>query len=168
MAVIYVDFCKAFDTLPFDKILIQLQRVNVGDKMLNWFRNYFENRKIMVRIKNFQGSSHQQNSGVPQGSILGPLIFLIYVRSMAQLNVECKILQFADDTVLISSSPNIKETQSKLEKDFCTFQRWCHDFGLSINTKKTKLMVIKSPKATKAQMSIKNHDLNTSEPEAQI
>jgi hypothetical protein len=145
---IFMDLSKAFDTLNHDILLHKLSYYGVKHESLQWFESYLSNRKQYVNFKNSKSGISYTTLGVPQGSILGPLLFLIYVNDAASVSPLFKCILYADDTTLIStycpdnnnSSPS-EEVCSELNKVFL----WLCANKLSLNIAKTKYMVFHSP-----------------------
>ena len=91
---IYLDFSKAFDSIPHNELLMKLWSVGITDKLWTWFQSYLSNRRQFVSINNCSSDPLPVKSGVPQGSILGPLLFVIYINDLSSSIMYSK---FADD-----------------------------------------------------------------------
>ena len=102
--VIYLDFRKAFDSVPHDKLLMKLWNMGISGDLWMWFRSYLNGRQQVVSINNHLSEPLPVHSGVPQGSILGPLLFLIFVNELPTIVQSTKLLLFADDTKCYSAS----------------------------------------------------------------
>ena len=98
--MILIDLQKAFDTIDHKILLNKMKFLGFSQKVIDWFKCYLSNRTFQVKINETISSSGNVTCGVPLGSILGPLLFLIYVNDMA-LSVESKLLLYADDSCLI-------------------------------------------------------------------
>lgn len=155
--VIFIDFSKAFDTLKHDKISVALEEVGIRGPLNAWFMEYIRDRKIVVNIDEAYSKPKVLKYGVPQGSILGPLIYLLYVNSMPSIIKNSKVYMYADDTVLAVSGKNIELAEKKIQEDFLQLTKWCHDNGLTINGKKSKAMHIHSPYFSCREPNIKAH-----------
>ena len=110
---VFIDLSKAFDTINPEILLHKLENLGVRGIANSWFRSYLTGRKQFMNLYDVKSTMEDMQCGVPQGSILGPILFLIYVndiRNATTLNV----LIFADDTTIITSSPNIKELYAKM------------------------------------------------------
>jgi len=143
--VLFIDYSKAFDTLCHKQIINVLDSIGIRGKLLSFFKNYLTNRKMNVKILNEMSKSRCIKSGVPQGSILGPKLYIIYVSAMFKLFKKAARFIFADDTALVVSNENPLIALQELQIDFNELLKWAHDVGLIINVKKTKCMYIKSP-----------------------
>ena len=137
---IYLDFKKAFDSVPHKRLLIKLESMGIKGKALKWVENYLANRVQMVRIGNECSDEKPVLSGVPQGSILGPLLFLAYVADLPGVLKEgSTIRMFADDTKIFKeiSTP---DDSKLLQKDLLEVSRWSKEWLLNFNPQKCKIL----------------------------
>jgi ribonuclease P/MRP protein subunit RPP40 len=137
--VIFLDFAKAFDKVPHKRLVAQLQAHGVGGKVLKWITAWLRERKQRVAL-NGAGSSWQDVSGVPQGSVLGPILFLIFINNLDAMAQMITILKkFADDTKLgqVIQTPSDSE---KLQNCLDRFTEWAAQWGMSFNVSKCKVM----------------------------
>ena len=143
---IFVDLCKAFDTVNHNILLKKMDLYGIRGKNLQWINGYLSDRKQCVVANNISSSVETVKCGVPQGSVIGPLMFLVYVNDMEKYcnNVEAKL--FSDDTVLYKSGYNIEEITTVLQPELEKYHKWCVMNKLSINVNKTKVMVFSSNK----------------------
>ena len=102
--VVFLDLKKAFDTVDHSILLNKLISMNVHQDSLPWFRNYLSDRKQKVKVNGKKSDNRMVKCGVPQGSILGPLLFIIYINDLGQYLSECKINLYADDTALYTEA----------------------------------------------------------------
>ena len=98
--MILIDLQKAFDTINHDILICKMKHLGFSKEATLWFKSYLSNRKFKVHINKTFSESGNLLCGVPQGSILGPLLFLLYINDMPQA-IDCKLLLYADDTCLI-------------------------------------------------------------------
>ena len=143
--VLFIDFSKAFDTLSHKKLLIALEKNGIRGPLLRWFESYLSNRHITVQIGNTLSCPLLVSSGVPQGSILGPILYLIYVNELAENVLNCHTFLYADDTAIISSHKDVNIAAENLQKAFTNILKLTHDKNLVINSEKTKIVHIRSP-----------------------
>ena len=109
-----------------------MELIGFSEETTKWFKSYLSNRKFKVHIKNTFSEPGNLLCGVPQGSILGPLLFLLYINDMPQA-VECELLLYADDNCLIFQHKDITEIESALNKNFSMLCAWFVDNKLSIH-----------------------------------
>ena len=151
----FVDLKKAFDTVNFDILLKKLNFAGVRDSVAKWCKSYLTGRSQKTIVNGSTSSPLPISCGVPQGSVLGPLFFLVYVNDIQTAVVDCRIKLYADDSVLYQSGVNALEASTKLQKSLDTFCLWCDVNKLTINTKKTKLMVFGSRSKVKKANHVK-------------
>ena len=130
--MILIDLQKAFDTIDHDVILQKLYSISFSKHAVNWFQSYLSNRSFLVNLGNNFSQPASVSCGVPQGSILGPLLFLIYVNDMSQA-VKCDLFLYADDTCLVCQHKDINKIENQLNEDFCNICDWFVDNKLSIH-----------------------------------
>ncbi len=109
-----IDLRKAFDTVDHTIFLEKLRTIGFTSSVLDWFCSYLSNRTQVTMINNLISDPKPVTVGVPQGSILGPLLFLIYINDLPECLTHCKLILYADDTLLYYSADSISELQSKL------------------------------------------------------
>ena len=138
----YIDFSKAFDTVDHDILIHKLSKLGITGNTQKLIFNYLENRKQKTIVNDIESELENIVCGVPQGSVLGPLLFLIYINDLCDVTENCKSFLYADDTVLVSNEQDIYTTHMHLQSDLDNVANWCKGNKLSINIKKTKAMVI--------------------------
>ena len=106
--MILIDLQKAFDTIKHDILLKKLSIIGFSDHTVKWFQSYLSNRRFTVNLENSFSEVSNISSSLPQGSILGPLLFLIYVNDMT-MAVKCNLFLYADDTCLVFQSKNVSD-----------------------------------------------------------
>ena len=136
--VVYLDLRKAFDTVPHDKLLTKLWSMGVTDRIWLWFSAYLTSRFQCVRINGHLSGHLPVTSGVPQGSILGPLLFLIFINDLPSVVTSAKLLLYADDTKCIKSLSNQSDSL-KLQNDLDSLYQWSVS-NISFNLVKTILL----------------------------
>jgi len=141
---IYLDFAKAFDTVPHSRLLHKLKSYGISGKLLLWIENFLKDRKQRVLVNGSASTWSNVISGIPQGSILGPILFIIYINDIPELlQSTCKL--FADDTKLYKVISNCND-QSKLQSDLYSLCQWSKDWLLRFNVKKCKVLQVGSVK----------------------
>ena len=138
---IFCDISKAFDRVWHKGLLAKLYHIGIGGSLLKWFSNYLSDRKQRVVLPKSSSSWGTINAGVPQGSILGPLLFLVYINDITQ-NIYSNIRLFADDTTLyiIVRDPNM--SAALLNQDMQTISTWAETWLVSFNPNKTESLLI--------------------------
>ena len=106
-AEIFIDLTKAFDTVNHDILLSRLVSIGLSETAIGWIRNYLNNRCQWVHIKGFLSDELIVETGVPQGSILGPLLFTIYMNNVSDSQLDANIHLYADDTLIFRSTSSI-------------------------------------------------------------
>jgi len=100
---VFIDLAKAFDTIQHDILLKILPNFGINNKSLLWFKSYLSNRQQMVKLNDAISNTGYIEYGVPQGSVLGPILFILYINTACDLNIDGKIVTYADDTCLLFS-----------------------------------------------------------------
>ena len=117
--IIYLDFKKAFDKVPHQRLLLKLKALGIGNGMINWIEKWLIDRRQVVVVVDGEVSNWKSVlSGVPQGSVLGPILFLIYINDLGD-DITSKVLKFADDTQVfrkIESDADRQQLQDDLNK----------------------------------------------------
>ena len=121
--MILIDLQKAFDTIDHQIFLKKIRYLGFSDSAINWFRSYLESRTFSVQVEDSLSDPGNLKCGVPQGSILGPLLFLLYVNDMSQA-VKCDLLLYADDSCLLCEGKDINKIENKLNIDFNMLCDW--------------------------------------------
>ena len=141
----FIDLEKAFDTVNHKILLQKLSYYGVKGNALHWLCDYITNRKQCVTLDEIS-SYLPITCGVPQGSILGPLLFTIYINDMHKAVLNCTVYHFADDTNLIYSNKNIKTLRKMMSEDLRCINAWLCANRLSVNTTKTEFILFKPSK----------------------
>lgn len=136
--VLYMDFSKAFDTVNHSCLLQKLPYYGINGVELEWLSDYLFNRKQLVVYEGIYSNVESITHGVPQGSILGPLLFLILVNDLQSQLTICSLLMYADDTVLYFSDKLSSNIEKLINEEAEIVQRWVNDNCLLLNLKKGK------------------------------
>ena len=139
--VLYLDFSKAFDRLPHQRLLKKLEGLGVRGKVLAWISNWLQNRKQRVIVRGKKSAWMSVISGVPQGSVLGPLLFIAFINDLETVleGLQCTVSKFADDTK-IQKIVNTPQEQEQMQQVIDSLVKWCSDWGMSWNAKKCSVM----------------------------
>ena len=136
---IFLDFSKAFDTIDHDILIQKLILYNFTDNSKDLMKCYLSNRKQFVQINNENSSFLTLKKGVPQGSVLGPLLFLIFINDLLKASPSLKYILFADDTNIFSTE------SSKMKIELTNIEDWCLANKLIINYDKTIQVIFRAP-----------------------
>ena len=139
--LILIDFSKAFDMVDHNILLEKLYRYGIRGIAHEWFKSYLKGRKQYVTINGKQSSTLDMLYGVPQGSILGPLLFILYINDIPNINKECTFVLYADDANILISGKTIEEIEEKFNTLAKNLDIWVNSNGLALNLKKTSYMV---------------------------
>lgn len=150
---IFIDFSKAFDVLNHKILLQKLNRYGVRGTPLALLESYLNNRKQCVVIDGQCSSFRNIRTGVPQGSILGPLLFNVYINDIVNIDDEAQFIIYADDTSLFLSGEEADVLVCKANSILSKFFMWSETNGLKVNTTKTKAILFRS---TNKPVSINN------------
>ncbi len=138
---VFLDLKKAFDTVDAQTLLFKLQCLGINNTELAWFKNYLIDRSQCVAFSGATSDECNLSCGVPQGSILGPLLFVTFINDITQSISECKIVLYADDTIILFASNNPDIIKEKLEQDLMNANRWLKSNKLNLNISKCKWMM---------------------------
>ena len=156
---------KAFDTVNHQILLKKLRKCGIEGLLLAWIENYLTGRKQCTMANDIVSELDNIVCGVTQGSVLGPLLFLIYINDISSVIKNSKISMYADDTVVYISKVNLNNAIALLQSDLDRVYTWCHCNKLTINCKKTKFCLfgmrstIKRSKTQDIQLSLSNQIL---------
>lgn len=137
--VVYTDFSKAFDTVSHRMLLHKLETLGIKGKLLEWITNFLRGRKQCVRVKISMSEWKPVTSGVPQGSVLGPVLFLCYINDLPEKICDSNIRLFADDAKLSKEIQNQTDS-SELQEDINRMCTWTQEWSLQTNATKCKVM----------------------------
>ena len=140
MRSVFLDISKAFDKVWHESLIFKLKQNGVGGNVTNLLGNYLSNRKQRVVINGKTSEYFPVESGVPQGSVLGPLLFLIYINDL-EIGIKSQVNFFADDTMIYSVVHNPTLTASVLNHDLEIISQWAHQWKMSFNPEPSKQTV---------------------------
>ena len=142
---IFVDLQKAFDTVDHEILLKKLDYYGIRGLANGWFRSYLTDRHQFTSINGYDSNQNLMKYGVPQGSVLGPLLFLIYINDLNKAIHFSVVHHFADDTNLLVSNRSIKTIQKQINIDLKALCKWLRANKISLNASKTELLLFRHP-----------------------
>ena len=142
---VFIDLRKAFDTVNHDILLCKLYHYGIKSTELKWFKSYISNRRQYCSISGHDLNFSHVTTGIPQGSSLGPLLFLVYVNDLPNAVHDSLTDMYADDTGLYSTGPSISAMEETMNRDLSKMYCWLLANKLSINAVKSNFMIITSP-----------------------
>ena len=139
---VILDFSKAFDTVPHRKLLHKQEAYGIRGPILHWISNFLTQRKMCVVVEGEKSCHVEVGSGIPQGTVLGPLLFLCLINDLPE-RVDSQIRLFTDDCLLYRPINSMKDHQT-LQEDLNNLQKWATDWGMKFNAKKCYLLSSKT------------------------
>ena len=140
---VFVDLKKAFDTVDHEILLRKLEHYGIRGVGNAWFQSYLSNRKQFVSISGFDSKLKSILHGVPQGSVLGPLLFLLYINDLHNAIIHSLVHHFADDTNLLVFDPSLKSLQKNINIDLKLLCHWLCANNISLNAEKTEYIIFR-------------------------
>ena len=141
---IYMDLSKTFDTLIHEILISKLKHYGVMGEAFDLIRSYLYQRQQLVELNGCLSDMRYIETGVPQGSVLGPLLFSIYINDLPSCSDMFKMIMYADDTTLLYDLSNDHDIETLLNNELCKITDWLQANKLSLNVNKTKFMVFHS------------------------
>ena len=157
---IYLDLSKAFDSLKYDILLSKLHYYGLQNNALRLMKSYLHGRSQYVQIENVKSCSHPVLCGIPQGSVLGPLLFNILINDIPKATSKFKVIMYADDTTLVSHLENfgplndINTLEQELNREISKVNTWLLSNKLLLNVAKSKFMIFFKHPRTIPKLSI--------------
>ena len=158
---IFIDLQKAFDTVNHDILIDKLEYYGVRGIAKGWFTSYLKNRSQFVSVLGFESQNRLIMHGVPQGSVLGPLLFLIYINDLHSSIKNSKVHHFADDTNLLHIGTSPTKMEKSINQDLKNLHKWLLANKISLNCDKTEVMFFHKPgdKAPELKLRLNGHRL---------
>jgi hypothetical protein len=151
---IFLDLAKAFDTVNHNILLKKLHHYGIRGNAYDWFENYLNNRHQYVHLNGIQSSKLLVTCGVPQGSILGPLLFLLYINDLNTVSKLLTFIMFADDTNIFISGKSLDNITTKINAELTVVSTWFSANLLSLNVKKTNYILFGNKKPPDVSITI--------------
>ena len=143
--VIILDFSKAFDKVPHDKLLYKLDAYGIRGPLHTWIKHFLTKRNMRVIVEGVESSETTVDSGVPQGTVLGPLLFLCHINDLPERTRSAIVRLFADDCLLYRTIRHLND-QLALQEDLRQLEIWASDWGMCFNAKKCYVLSVNSKK----------------------
>ncbi len=140
-AALFIDLSKAFDFVDHEILKQRLLGVGLSVNTVGWFVNYLSDRSQCINIEGLTSSTRNVKIGVPQGSVLGPLLFILYINNIGNNLAHSSFHLYADDMVIYSSASTLDQAVSHLQSDFDAVQHTLSDLKLVLHAEKSKLMM---------------------------
>lgn len=152
--IILIDLQKAFDVICHTVTIKKLELMGFRGSTLKLLQSYLSNRSQIVCLDEVESRENKIGSGVPQGSVLGPLIYTLHVLSLKNAQLKANYFTFADDTLLVYSGENMTILQDTINEDLKRYNAWLSTNKLKINIKKTKYLMLKQKNKPDVQINI--------------
>jgi len=158
-AGLFLGVSKAFDTIDHELLLEKLELAGIRGVPLSWFRSYLLGRRQAVRVKSKKSNLLNIQYGVPQGSVLGPILFLIFVNDFCDGSFNGHLTAFADDTALSYSAETFDELHYKMQSDLNRISLWFSCNKLSLNVSKTVYIIFSLSLSSRFDLPLKYHKI---------
>ena len=156
--VAFCDFMKAFDKVPHKRLILKLKMYKIGNAFTDWIIDFLKDRKQRVRVGDTFSDWKSITSGVPQGSVLGPLLFLIYINDLPDCAENSQVYLFADDTKIFKGIYKNEDCE-KLQEDIRKMEEWTKKWLLRFHPEKCKFMRVGTSEADEYVYSMNNQNL---------
>ena len=154
ICTIFMDLSKAYDCLPYDFIIAKFEAYGLSKKSLKLLLDYLEGRKQPLKIGSSYSFWSDVKIGVPQGSILGPLLFNVFIDNLFMFTENCKICNFVDDDTLYSYGMELFSILENLKHDMKTTLKWFRIKSLKANPRKFQFMILGKKQSNKVKLKI--------------
>ena len=138
---IYLDFSKAFDTVHYEILLKKLDHIGIRGNVNKWFETFLTERRHFVALGDEKSSEYVTNIGVPQGAVLAPLLFLIYINDMFKSCPKLELIHYADDTTAFVRGNNLLGLEELVNEELSSINIWLQCNTLTLNIEKSSYMI---------------------------
>ena len=154
VGAVFLDLKRAFDTVNHDLLVSKLVSFNFSERSISWFQSYLVGREQCTVINSYKSSFRTIQTGIPQGTILGPILFSLYINNLPEVCPEANLQMYADDTVVHVSGKTSQEVNEKLNQSLIGISSWLQNSCLTLNTSKTKCICFSITKAKNASLQV--------------
>lgn len=145
IGLVMLDLRKAFDTVNHNLLIEKLPNYGLSAHVVNWFKSYLNDRAHVTAVNGSRSNEQNSVCGIPQGSILGPLLFILYINDLPKYVTNVKVSMYADDTAIYYSSKDVNDIVDRMNYDLENVDNWLAKNKLSLNVDKTHFMLIGTP-----------------------
>ena len=160
VAGVFLDFRKAYDTVDHSILLKKLYAYGIRGTILNWFKSYLSNREQFASINNTYSDKNYISCGIPQGSVLGPLLFLIYINDLPNVSKKLYSILFADDTSVFLEGDNLNTLSTVINEELNKLSIWLASNKLTLNTDKSHYVIFHRARLKQTKIEIKLSDIS--------
>ena len=156
---VYLDYMQAFDTVWRQALTIKMKCIGIHGNMLNWITNFITNRTFQVKVNGHLSSIRKTQRGLPQGSVLSPTLFNIYINDVVQTVKHSSMALFADDIAIWSRNKDPRKLQNDIQNDLNNIEIWSTKWKLKLSVPKTKTMTFTRKPKPELNFKLYNNDL---------